>query len=185
MSLSQITDVLKLIRQYGIDLLQLLVTLAVAMIILGTIITSAFTGPDQVPPVMFPDHPRSDETGCTRIDGVDICPNPARSSQADVEPVSSAAIEDVRSNLTDSMLPFRRKGEKRGKASPEAVKAVKMVSKVLEIDRDFKVYSATFERSPIAYVRYSIFKAEIVYDRDYFAMDDAQQTMTWVFALVM
>lgn len=185
MSLSDFTNALDVIRQYGMEVLQLFITLIVVLIIVGTIASSTLTGPDTEPPVLFPDHPRSDETGCTRIDGIEICPRSTSLSAAQLAPHGQPLRLLSADEHLASALPFWRKGEKRGKPSPEAVRAVELVAEVLQIDRDFKVYSATFEQSPIAYVRFSIFRAEIVYDRAYFQMDNAEQKMTWMFAFIM
>ena len=70
-------------------------------------------------------------------------------------------------------------GEKRGKASPEAIKTIELVSRALQVDTRFRVYSASFENSPIAYVRNGFPRPEIVYDRDIFTSEKDRKRVIW------
>ena len=130
------------------------------------------------PPVIGPMQPRS----CTVIDGIEICPKDTSASHALTDPlyvVDNSVLKAHGYVCAYHANLMNKFGEKRGKASPEAIKTIELVSRALEVDTSFRVYSATFERSPIAYVRNGFPNPEIVYDRALFPSKKDRQQVKW------
>lgn len=139
-------------------------------------------GPPE-PPVYFPDHPRTDENGCTRIDGVDICPL-SQSAPVSLKeyprPVNMPVFDDMH-DAPPSKGPFKRDpyGETRYEATPNAIKSLEMVARVLEVKKPIDVHAATFKDGPAAYARYLGRTSEIVYTKDiYNRITDGEQ-LSW------
>jgi len=135
------------------------------------------------PPVYFPDHPRTDENGCTRIDGMDICPISASAPTViwSEEKVYSKEVLPVGAERPPAKGPFKRDpyGETRYKAKPDAIKSLRLVSRVLEVKKPIDVYSATFTDGPAAYARYLGRTSEIVYTKDIYERVTNQERLSW------
>lgn len=135
------------------------------------------------PPVYFPDHPRTDENGCTRIDGIDICPLASLAPTAIWRGGTALSTPSLRASADTPPAkgPFKRDpyGETRFKATPDAIKSLKLVSRVLEVKKPIDVHAATFKDGPAAYARYLGRTSEIVYSKDTYARVTDGDRLSW------
>jgi|GEM_PF-6461693 len=179
MTFSQISEGLDVFRKYGMDIMHALITAVVSLAIIGTIIMSILNpGDGPEPPLMFPDHPRSDDTGCTRIDGLEICPRAVSSMESSTAPTVSGAQSSAGTTYAAGGLlnPY---GEKRRAATIEMEKSVGMVSHVLQIEKKIDLHAATFEDGPAAYARGLGWKHEIVFDFEFFEKMSNENKINW------
>ena len=175
-------------RYAGVMLSVMIIGYIIALMLLQLMASAAQSFPKikkddprgDIPPVMRPTEPKL-PTGCITIDGTKICPQAGALSNGNNHTIHSLDTPKNFDCIYRHAKGKDRYGEIRGKASPEAIKAVEWASYVLGVKRPFKVYSATFESSPIAYVRYNKLSAEIVYDADVFQMGDNAESLKWVF----
>jgi hypothetical protein len=184
MTLSSFTDALEAIRRYGMDIVFLLVCTLVFLIISGSILASVFDpGLPPEPPVMFPDHPRSDDTGCVRIGDMDICPRDSASMDRSSTPGPS--LMPMGSNVSagdpGKLRLFTRDpyGETRKEAPPTFVQSVKLVAHLLEARETIDVYVADFENGPAAYARNLGDKFELVFSSIYVTENDEVSSISW------
>jgi len=169
MTLSHIIDSIELIKKYGMEILQILVTILV-MIMMTTIVIRSLVEkpPKPEPPVVCADQSCKDGNGCLIIDGLPICPINSAWSISNLTLLGKAQIAPI-----DMAIAYLAKGspasnpygEIRDKASPEAIKSIKLVSYVLQVEKPIDVYSATFKDGPAAYARDLGLKSEIVYSK--------------------
>ncbi|WP_430416250.1 hypothetical protein [Parasphingorhabdus sp.] len=158
-------------RKHSRTIVVLLLSAWVVFLMLLTLLASVVDDPE--PPVYLPDQPRSDENGCTLIDGVEICPlrtEPDIIIPDSLTPSSKALSADTGAERFYKRSPSsKNRGEVRGKASPEAIKSIRLVSRVLQVKKPIDLYSATFTNGPAAYARNLGAKSEIVYDKALYA----------------
>ena len=176
-------------KEHSRFIIGLVLSAWVGFLILLTLLASAvdnfpkITKDPPEPPVYFPDHPRTDENGCTRIDGMDICPLVTSASMTFLKDGGVVSAQPVLAakDAPPTKGPFKRNpyGETRDKASPDAIRSLKLVSRVLEVKKPISVYSATFKDGPAAYARYLGRTSEIVYGKDtYEGVTDGEQ-LSW------
>lgn len=142
------------------------------------------------PPVYNGDHPRSDDTGCTTIGGLSICPrrdepnaHTGASPQATDMILKPAKVEMKAGRVSKGKgLASIAYGEKRREAPIEVVEAVRLVAHVLQAEVSIDVYVARFKNGPAAYARPLLLsnKYELVFSEKYVPIGGSEQ-ISWPF----
>lgn len=176
-------------KEHSRTIVTLLLSAWIGFLALLVILASAVDGFPKLtkdPPVYFPDQPRPDDKGCTRIDGVEICPRDTSGLQG-----SARAPSFMLNKLTDFIFGSKNPyGETRHDPAPEAVKTLKMVAKVLQVSKKIDLYGAEFKRGPNiytpgGYARNLGYKSEVVYSIDNYPDLEGTNKVSWPFIGLM